>query len=311
MRFHRATGPTCALAVLMFAICGQSVLAAPADPPTGPKPEIVGGGSGAAGDDQPSIQGEIPKPPFHKTPRTPEGKPDLTGFWKPIHEAGKPTGNLGRDEPGYRLPFTEAGLKALDFNLHHTIDPEALCILGGIPRHNASGLPFEILQTKSRLATLYLYNTHRFVWLDGRKLEADPDPRYFGNAIGEWKGDTLVITSIGFKDSADGKLWGDENGNPISSQTTVVERWTRPDFEHIHLDMIVTDLKYYTRPIEFKRTWVIGKPGEGLTEYACSENNIDAANLGPGPGPIGTDGNRGAGYGVLPKNPPGPEAYGQ
>lgn len=273
------------------------------------KPVIVGGGSGAAGDDQISIAGVIPKPPFHPTPRGLDGKPDLTGFWKPIREAGKPGGNLAKDEPNFRLPYSAAGLKALDYNLNHTIDPEALCILGGIPRHNASGLPFEILHTPKRLATLYLYNTHRWVWIDGRAPDPDPEPRYFGNAIGKWEGDTLVISTIGLKDSADGKVWADENADPISSDATVVERWTRPDFEHINVEMTVTDLKYYTRPFVFRRTWVIGQPGEGLTEYACTENNIDASHLGPGPGPIGPDGNRGAGYGSLPDVPPGPEAY--
>lgn len=302
--------PALLLLTLAFAACATPASISADAQVASPKPVIVGGGSGAAGDEGVSIRGVVPQPPFHPTPRGLDGKPDLSGFWKPIRQAGKPGGNLGKDEPNFRLPFNEAGLKALDYNLNHTIDPEALCILGGIPRHNASGLPFEILHTPKRLATLYLYNTHRWVWLDGRKQDADPEPRYFGNAVGAWDGDTLVIDSVGFKDSADGKIWADENANPISAEAHVVERWTRPDLEHINLEMTVTDLKYYTRPFVFKRTWVIGQPGEGLTEYACNENNIDADHLGPGPGPIGADGNRGAGYGVsLPAVPPGPEAY--
>jgi hypothetical protein len=92
----------------------------------------------------------------------------------------------------------------------------------------------------------------------------------------------------------------------------VTERWTRPDFHHLNLQMTVADLKYYTRPFTFARTWVHGDPGQGLTEYACNENNIDAAHIGPGAGAIGPDGNRGYGYQdlELPKDPPGPERYG-
>jgi hypothetical protein len=91
----------------------------------------------------------------------------------------------------------------------------------------------------------------------------------------------------------------------------VVERWSRPDFDHISLHMTVDDPVYYTKPFTFERTWVHGKPGEGLTEYACNENNIDAQHIGPGPGPIGPDGNRGAGYDgkPLPDVPPPPEFY--
>ncbi len=72
----------------------------------------------------------------------------------------------------------------------------------------------------------------------------------------------------------------------------------------------MTDPKYYTRPITFARTWVRA-PDErqGLSEYACNENNIDAAHLGPGPGAIGPDGNRGYAVPTLPDNPPGPDAY--
>lgn len=261
--------------------------------------------------DASNILGVEPTGPSKPTPKGLDGHPDLTGYWKPIRTKGKPGGNIGKDQPGFKLPFTPAGEAALQYNLTKTVDPEAVCILGGIPRHNASGLPFEILHTPQRLATLYVYNTHRWVWIDGRQPDPEADPRYFGNAVAHWEGDELVIQSNGFKDSKDGKLWIDENGNPQSEKTTVVERWTRPDFDHIHLEMTITDPVYYTRPFTFSRTWVHGKPGEGLTEYACNENNIDAGHIGPGPGPIGPDGNRGSGYDgkALPAVPPPPEFY--
>lgn len=249
-------------------------------------------------------------PPGGPAPRGADGHPDLTGFWKGIKEPGKPVGNLGRDEPGHLLPLTPEGLKVQTYLRTKTIDPEALCILGGIPRHNASALPFEILHTPKRLAFLYLYTTHRVIPIDGRAKEADPDPGYFGNPVGSWDGDTFVIETTGLKDSADGKVWGDENADPVSAQTHVVERWTRPDFDHIHLEMTVSDPKYYTHDLHYARTWVLARDrSEGLAEYACSENNIDAAHLGPGPGAINPDGTRGYSDPVLPKDPPGPEAY--
>ena len=104
--------------------------------------------------------------PRVETPRGLDGKPDLTGYWRPLREAGKPTGNLGKDEPDFALPFSDLGRRALLYSQNHTVDPEAVCILGGIPRHNGSGLPFEILHTPKRLATLYFYNTHRWVSID-------------------------------------------------------------------------------------------------------------------------------------------------
>ena len=114
--------------------------------------------------------------PRVETPRGLDGKPDLTGYWRPLREAGKPGGNLGKDEPGFILPFSDLGRRALLYSQNHTVDPEAVCILGGIPRHNGSGLPFEILHTPNRLATLYFYNTHRWVSID-ENLEASGESR--------------------------------------------------------------------------------------------------------------------------------------
>ncbi len=64
------------------------------------------------------------------TPRTADGHPDLTGYWKGIRGT-TPVGNIGKDLPGFKLPLTPAGEAALKHNLTATIDPESLCIIGG------------------------------------------------------------------------------------------------------------------------------------------------------------------------------------
>jgi len=242
---------------------------------------------------------DLPKGP---APRTAEGHPDLSGYWVPSRAPkDKPVGNLGKDLPGYKLPFTPAGEAALKYNVEHTVDPEALCIVGGLPRHNASGLPFQLVQGNDHAVFLYWYTTYRLVPFDGRKHPEDPDPSFFGDEVGSWDGDTFVIDSIGFKER---KTWADENANPHSDQQHVVERWTRPDLGHLHVEMVVTDPKFYTQPIHYQRTWLLGKPGDEVHEYSCSEDNVDEIHLGPGPGPIGADGQRG--YEKLAPLPPPP-----
>jgi hypothetical protein len=222
-------------------------------------------------------------------PRTADGHPDLSGHWKGTRDT-VPTGNIAKDLPGLKLPLTPAGEAALQHNLTATYDPEALCIIGGIPRHNASGLPFEVLQGAKKIVFLYFYSYYRLIPLDGRKHSEDPDPSFFGEEVGRWEGNTLVIDSIGFKDE---KVWIDENANPHSDALHVVERWTRPDMDHIHVDTLIEDPKFYTRPFTYGRTWVLGQPDEDLQEYSCSENNVDREHLGFGPGPIRPDGTRG------------------
>ncbi len=166
-----------------------------------------------------------------------------------------------------------------------------MCIIGGIPRHNASGLPFEVLQGAKKVAFLYWYSYYRLIPLDAnRKHAEDPDPSFFGEELGHWEGNTLVIDSVGFKDT---QVWADENGSPHSDALHVVERWTRPDADHIHVETLIEDPKFYAKPFTYARTWVAGKPDEEVHEYSCSENNVDRDHLGFGPGPIRKDGTRG------------------
>jgi hypothetical protein len=234
--------------------------------------------------------------PVEPVPRDAQGHPLLTGHWKLLREPGRPDGNLGKDEPGFELPYSQAGLAARDFNHTQTIDPEARCLISGHPRIVTSVLPFEILHTPKRLAFFYTLGWHRWVWLDGREADPDPDPLYAGHNLGHWEGDTLVIESRGFKDSADGKLWLDDNGNPQSGQATVVERWTRPDKHHLNLELTYTDPVYYTRPVHYTRRWVLAAPGDELQEFSCEWNTPWVLqHLEPGPGAIGPDGNRGFG----------------
>jgi hypothetical protein len=224
------------------------------------------------------------------TPRTADGRPDLSGYWKGTRDT-HPVGNIAKDLPGFKLPLTPAGEAALQHNLIATIDPESLCIIGGIPRHNASALPFEILQGNGKIAFLYWYNYFRIIPIDAnRKHSKEPDVSFFGEEISHWDGDALVIDSVGFKDE---KVWIDENANPHSDAMHVVERWTRPDGDHIHVDTLIEDPKFYTKSFTYSRTWVLGQPDDEIAEFSCSENNADVSHLGFGPGPIRPDGTRG------------------
>lgn len=135
------------------------------------------------------------------TPRTADGHPDLSGYWKGTRDT-KPVGNIAKDLPGLKLPLTPAGEATWKHNATATIDPESLCIIGGIPRHNASGLAFEVLQGANKVAFLYWYSYYRLIPVDAnRKHSEDPDPSFFGEELGHWDKDALVVDSVGFKDT--------------------------------------------------------------------------------------------------------------
>ena len=136
-------------------------------------------GTSAFGQSNDDFVGLEPTRPSKPTPRTADGHPDFSGYWKGSR-ATKPVGNIGKDLPGFKLPLTAAGEQALKHNLTETIDPESLCILGGIPRHNASGLPFMVQQSANAVTFLYFYSYYRLIPVDGRKHSEDPDPSFFG-----------------------------------------------------------------------------------------------------------------------------------
>jgi hypothetical protein len=221
------------------------------------------------------------------TPRTADNHPDLTGFWKSGTGDKFSFWHIGKDLPGRKLPFTQAGEAAAKHNQTETVDPESLCIIGGTPRHNVTLMGFEVLQGARKIAFLYNDGAYRLIPIDPkRKHPADPDPSFFGDELGHWEGDTLVIDSVAFKDE---HVWIDEYANPLSDALHVVERWTRPDAGHIHVETLIGDPKFYTKSFTYSRTWLVGDPDDQVQEFSCSENN-HPSHLGLGPGPILKDG---------------------
>ena len=229
-----------------------------------------------------SAQFPPPRPPqaapaaANGVPRAPDGHPDLSGFWQ---------GPLLRTmfESVGGPPLTPAGKAAYENNLKNSVNPEGLCLFAGIPRASISGVPFEIVQNSSRVAFLYeLMTTWRSIPIDGRSHPKDIEPSFFGNGIGRWDGDTLVIDSIGFKEKLS---WIDDDAHPHSDGMHVVERWRRTDAQHLAHEVTVEDPKYYTKPWTFSRVFTHMQPGQELMEFACDENNVDRdqGHLGYGP----------------------------
>ena len=124
-------------------------------------------------------------------------------------------------------------------------DDVSTCEPMGYPRDlwEANLRPFELIQTPDRLLMhMQYHDTWRTIWTDGRQLPKDPDAAWYGYSVGHWEGDTLVVESKGYDD----RTWLDHFGSPHSDQMTMVERFKRPDMNHLQLDMTITDPKTYT-----------------------------------------------------------------
>ena len=74
----------------------------------------------------------------------------------------------------------------------------------------------------------------------------DPDPTWYGDSIGTWDGDSLVVDTIGFND----KFWFDFRGHPHSEQLHTIERLTRPDLGTLDIETQIIDPVAYTKPFK-------------------------------------------------------------
>jgi len=181
------------------------------------------------------------------TPRTPDGHLDLSGLWtgsavgiapsipatrdddiENVERDNSLVRRMGTSKPLYKPQYWET-VKKLDLE-SNTADPGFNCMPPGVPR---SGPPAQIVQTTDQLIFLYLGvggatafpATYRVIPIDGRphtKLD-DLDGTWYGESIGHWEGDTMVIDSIGFNNSS----WLDTGGYFHSENLHVIEKITR------------------------------------------------------------------------------------
>ena len=206
-------------------------------------------------------------------PKTPDGHIDLSGVWQP----GGNVGNIARDLKEDEVPFTPWGAKLYKerMDTQGKYDPQAYCVLSGVPREDYVPYPFKILNSPGVIVVLYeALHSYRQIFMDGRALPKDPNPTWMGYSIGHWDGDTLVVESSGFINEG----WMDNNGHPNSESLKLTERFHRRDFGHIDLSVTIDDAKAYTRPWTVKQTLTLQADDE-LIEYVCSENEKDLHHL--------------------------------
>ena len=148
-------------------------------------------------------------------------------------------------------------------------NPDAHCLPMGNMQLHTHPQPRKIVQTPDVIVILYEGNAGtRQLFTDGRPLpKNDPQPWWFGYSTGRWEGDTLVITSSGFRDGG----WLDVNGSPLTDAATVTERFTRVNYGNLTIEVTVDDPKAYTRPWSVTINQQIMLDTE-LIEFVCLEN---------------------------------------
>jgi hypothetical protein len=202
-------------------------------------------------------------PPSGPTPRTVDGKPDLSGvWWQPrTVDAGKPE----------FLPAALA-IQKQRRDANGKDSPQAHCLPSG-PLRN--GPLWEFVQSKDFLVYISDDESPGFhqIYLDGRGHPADPNPAWYGHSTGRWDGDTLVVDRVAF----DNRVWLDQESHPHSDKLHIVERYHRPDLGHLEIEITVDDPGVLAKPWTQKR--VAELANEEIFEFICTENNRDVEHL--------------------------------
>ena len=132
-------------------------------------------------------------------------------------------------------------------------DPVMTCQPLGLPRQ---GPPRRIFQAENDITFLYGqfpdagggYPEFRVVPIDGRQHGADARfaAKYFGETVGKWEGDTLVLDSIGFIDTT----WIGRGGYFHSDKMHIVEKFRR-EGDVIFYDLTLEDPEVLAEPLVF------------------------------------------------------------
>jgi len=234
--------------------------------------------------------------PAPGTPRTRDGKPnlsapaprlhgvpDLSGIWEtadnlPSQGSGdlppnpllfKFGANLKGDLP-YRPETREAMSKRRMKDQHYLT-----CIVPGGPQMLILPTMRKIVQTPGLVLILSEYNVHyRQIFTDARPLPNDPQPTWNGYSVGKWESNTLVVHSLGYRD--DQTL--DVAGSPLTNAARVTERFRRPSFGRLEIEVTVDDPKAYTRPFTVLVKEDLA-PDTDLLDAPCTDNEKDLPHL--------------------------------
>ena len=196
-------------------------------------------------------------------PRGPERKPDLTGVWN-----GPPP--FARPDPA-NLQSWVTDLVRQRQQEHYKARPYYQCRPSG-PEAARFGGWKRILQTATAIAILNDDLTYRVIHMDGRELEADPAPSWMGYSVGRWEGETLVVDSSGFTN----KTWVSRYGVSHTEALRVTERYRRPDFGHLEVEVTFTDPGAFAKPWGFDVNFALAADTEML-EAVCERSSEDWA----------------------------------
>jgi hypothetical protein len=254
---------------------------------------LIGAQAGAQWPEYPS--GDVPRTRDGQVdreapaPRTRDGHIDFTGIWgarfgggfggppgannraeRPDSPPVASFGDIGRGIPG-GAPYTYLARQVKEQRMARGMqdNPDAHCLPMGHMQFHLHPQPRKMIQTEDVIVMLYEGNAGiRQIFLDGRPSpDNNPLPWWYGYSTGHWEGDELVVVTTNMRDDG----WLDVNGSPFTSAGTITERFRRPNFGSLEIDVTIEDPAAYTEPFTVRVNQQI-MVDTNLIEFVCIEN---------------------------------------
>ncbi len=141
------------------------------------------------------------------------------------------------------------------------------CLPEGMPGMMIALFPMEVLQTRGQLTIVQeAFSQIRRIYIgeDPSAIE-DAEPTFFGHSGAKWEGGTLVVDTVGIKESVRYR------NAPHSAAMRIVERMRMLDADRFENQITIIDPEYLTGPWSW--TWTYQrKPGYKMYEYVCEDN---------------------------------------
>jgi len=212
--------------------------------------------------------------------RTPDGKPDFSGFWQPagggrpaeksVFQGGTAPLQPTRKALASRLPLTPKGKELVESYTKGDGDFSGETGAYGDPRYHtipcgpvspALGGDVEIVQNPKRLLLVFMSGESKWlraVWIGRQhpKDLTDYEPVWMGHSVGKWEGDTLVVDTVRVK-TIPGELIDTANAAPQSPNFHMIERFSLAPDGKLRIERTFEDPDIYTK--SWTKTVVMAK----------------------------------------------------
>jgi hypothetical protein len=145
----------------------------------------------------------------------------------------------------------------------------SLCEPYGMPAMmQVAVYPMEIIQTPKQVTIIgEAFSEVRRIYI-GKTQPAleDLDPGYYGHSVGHWEGDTLVVDTIGIKESVRGY-----QEMPHSGQMRISERIRKSAPGALQDQITIDDPVVLERPVTYTLSYTF-VPDYEMVEFVCENN---------------------------------------